>query len=318
MAGALPRVMATGAAVGAEPALAMALFSYISRQTGDPHLAATSATAIMFGLGKPPKQLLGKMRALGFDPSGTMLEKIQWLGGADLPEEVAMALGGRRGIVALSALARRPEEFMRGLEEGRAALAAPGSLFEQRLAGLYGEVPSQRMLDQMAKMDVLAQRQRVQPDTLRRKMLMDFTAVWAREGGMPAIGIDLVKAGAATYRYTGMGWAWEKQARMMPGIDVMYDLLEAGYTPEDVLEIVNPALKERGGMMWHAAPDWGILTPGVVDRDKLGQEMRELLKSKGRGPMQEGGTIIQNPGVVHVHPAGPQGATPNPPDEANP
>lgn len=303
MAGALPRVMATGQAVKAEPALPMALFSYISRQTGDPHLAATASTALMFGLAKTPPQILGQMKRFGFDPKAPMLEKLQWLGGrgADLPEEVAMALGGRRGIVALSSMAARPEEFMRGLEETRGALAAPGSLFGERLAGMYGEVPAQRMLDQMAKMDVLRQRQRVQPATLRRKMLMEFRTDLARRQGEGAPQVDFRRMMQSVSRYLGRGtsWLWEREARMEPSIGDMFDLLEAGYAPEDIVEIVEPELRERGPF------NYGL------------DEMKTSLKAAGRRPMQEGGTIIQNPGVVHVHPAGAQGATPNP-REANP
>ena len=283
MANVLPRVMATATAIGGDVTMPMAMFSMLSRTLGDPAMAGTSARAIIMGLTKPSGPALRQMRGLGFRPDWDIMQKLQWLGQAEgqLSPELKAALGGRRGILALPAITQRPEEFAaerRGIGE---ALAAPGSLFQQRLTSLYGENQAQAYLDQSERAKIAMQQLYMQPGVMRRGAREDLVELYRKQKG----DAPYWRGARAWWRDVSVGVGgqpYETLARENLDYRIMFQLLEEGYAPERITTAMIGAVG------------------GAGPRGSLEQRTRGLLGEGGARPIYSG-VQINNAGTVHVH-----------------
>ena len=289
MAQYLPSIMTTGRTAGAEVPTLAAMFSFATRYGGGVAESGTAVRSALLGLLAPAPELQKKLGQYGL-PAGGIMERIRWLGarGADLPPEIAAALGGRRGIQAIGEIGGRPAEFAAEVEIMRGALGAKGSLIQGRLASMYGEVPSQRWLDQLKGLRLFEEERIVEPDLLRKEAQLElmrqtelvsgvapehqWAAQWLRRRKVGLFGIDPL---------------WP----MNPTEKAYYGLLDKGYHPRDILRHVLPAMQGRARAMGENTVDPFDITPpeGQAFEGWFGS----ILGGAGVQPMQGSTVVIQ-------------------------
>ncbi|HUU58651.1 MAG TPA: phage tail tape measure protein, partial [Phycisphaerae bacterium] len=284
MAAYLPNILTTGKAAGADVATLAAMFSFATRRGGGVARSGTSVQNTLLGLLAPQRELGEQLAAHGL-PAGDIMARIAWLGeqGGNLPPELVAALGGRRGIQAVSEIAGSPEKFRAEVGTIRQALAAPGSLLGQRLQGMYGEMPGQRYLDQEREIDVLLDKADQDPDLQRRQMILNFRKLRMRKEGVHPMLRKFVNWADASLQ-TVLG---EETGTDSPSVQAMEDLVSEGYSPRDVLDVVWPD--------WNAAGQDGHREGSTATWRK---RFLDQLRAAGREPMQgdtyQGGTHYHN------------------------
>jgi len=288
MAAYLPDIMTTGQAAGADPATLAAMFAFATRRGGGVAKSGTAVRSALLGLLAPGPQVEKQLAAAGM-PGGDVLGRLRWLGaaGADLPPELIAALGGRRGIQAVSTIAAAPAAFGAEVAGMRGALGAPGSLLEQRLRGMYGETPGQRYVDQIDQLKILQEEQYARPEELKKKARLELRKLlYARH-----------PSGLARWLGRGMEetvyWATgDLKATDVPALWGMEAMLGEGYQPADIVETVLPELERVTG---GKAATW---------RPPAGRQpaewMRARLRAVGAEPMQ-GSSVQVNVGGTHYH-----------------
>lgn len=187
MAQALPGILAVAQAGKVPVTMPAAMFAFATRKGGGVAVSGTAVRAAMLGLIRPAKDVEKRLVALGFNPQASVLEKIRWVAkmGDQLPTELQAALGGRRGIQAISGIAAAPEEFAQEQRIMERAMAAPEDLIQQRLAGMYGEVPAQRYLTQIQQLETLTALEDIKPQEMREKAILALRALRRRKRATP-------------------------------------------------------------------------------------------------------------------------------------
>lgn len=300
MAQYLPPILSTGQAAGVDPASLAAMFSFSTRRGGGVATSGTAVRATLMGVLTPPQHVAKAMAEHGFPAGGTLMEKIGWLGahGKNLPEELLASIGGRRGIEAVAAISGNPEGFAAEIAGAENAMSNPANLVEGRLQSMYGELPTQRMLDQLRQIRVAASIEQDSPEALQTESILEFRQLMARRLGKPQaariIGGGIQSAWAGL---TGnvMGGAGGKDTFT----GAMEELILEGYQPQEVLDTILPFLEEQGyaGTQVYSQGMFGYEPPkGQSVYDVFHAEMTD----SGASLMQGGSPIIYQ-GGTHYH-----------------
>ena len=244
MAAYLPPILSTGGAAGIDPATLAAAFSFSTRAGGGAARSGTAVSATLMGLLRPSDESRTALAELGYPATGGLMERVNWVAGQgeNLPPELQAALGGRRGIEFVAALARDPAGFAQEIAASRAAMNAPGSQVAGELGRLYGEVPAQRMLDQIRSISVASDVAMNTPEALETETRLQFRELLARRRGMGAAARWIKRTGNRAY--------WGLTGSAIPEQDAaaqaMEDLVIEGYDPDAVLDTILPALDTAG------------------------------------------------------------------------
>lgn len=273
MAAALPSILSVAKVGGVPIQVPAAMFAFGTRRGGGVAEMGTAVRATMLGLLAPPAELQKRLAGFGFPARGDLMARIQWLlaAGPGMPPELQEALGGRRGIEAVAAIAAEPRAFEAEIAMMGGALGAPGSLLQQRLAEMYGEVPAQRYVTQLQQLEVLREREYQDPRVLREKAQIDLAELIDRRRGLS----PFRRKGARWYLNRLRDLGWDPRIGMRPAQRGMADLLEQGYAAQDILDIVYPETTWAGG-------------PSL-------ESMEQMLRAGGAQPMQ------LNLGGTHYH-----------------
>ncbi|HUU58548.1 MAG TPA: phage tail tape measure protein [Phycisphaerae bacterium] len=285
MAQYLPDILTAAQAAGVDPATAAAMFSFATARGGGVATSGTAVRAAMLGLLAPPPAVAKELGAYGLRPGMDVMQRIGWLGreGGRLPPELIAQLGGRRGLQAISTIASQPGAFQAEISGARGALAMRGSLFRQRLTGMYGEDVSQRLFDQIQSLRVMSESETDRPEVLMGKARQEMVGWLARKQRISPIRRttwDWYFQAARSFGYQHIPSAVAEQ--LEPKDWVMMGLMEAGYAPDVLQEHVWPTLQGR-----QFDPGEEVLRQGA------------MLRSQGMGPMQ--GNVQMNVGGTHYH-----------------
>jgi len=188
MAAYLPQIFTAGGVGGVDPATLTAMFSFATRRGGGVAKSGTAVTAAMLGLLAPSPDTAKALAEYGYDQASPLMERISWLGreGGRMPPEILAALGGRRGLQAISAISRDPAAFRAEVGTMGAALAAKGSLMEARLGAMFGELPGQRYLEELDAAKVVEERMKQQPGQLKSDVEIRLYELLMRARGVNA------------------------------------------------------------------------------------------------------------------------------------
>jgi len=292
----LPDVLTAAQAGGADVGTATAMFTFATRKGGGVAKAGQSAKSALLGLLAPNDQAARQLREYGFPGQGDLMTKVQWLAekGESLPPELQAALGGRRGIQSIAAIAAAPEEFAAEREIIGGSLTAEGSLLKERLRDMYGEVPAQRMLDQFKQIEVMRDIEYVDEDALWEKSAIDMVDLILKRQGTSPVMRDLTRWWSKTSRYIG-GPPWP--ANTNPSQVAFLELLREGYTPQQLIEHALPAVQEGGGGIEVTREGLRLENANREEVEAEKQRLREVLSSAGVTTMQ--GTTYN--GGTHIH-----------------
>jgi len=280
MAQYLPPILSTGRAAGVDAASLAAMFSFATRQGGGVATSGTAVRSTLLGVLAPPRETAKAMAEYGFPAGGSLMEKVGWLGsrGKDLPEELLAAIGGRRGIEAVAAISADPAGFAAEIAAAQAAMASPQDLMAGRLQGLYGEMPAQRMLDQIKQTTVATEIERNSPELQRADLVNKFRELRRHREGQSQI--RRIVTGRAEEWYTsltgenlgGQGASMEggiadylnpllglRRAKNFGATDQGFEsaqerLLLEGYGPPAILDAAySGGLRRTGDETWYEA-----------------------------------------------------------------
>ena len=306
MAQYLPDVL-TAAQVGGVPAsTAAAMFSFATRKGGGVAKSGQAAKSALLGLLAPTDAAKKQMAQYGFPVAGDLSSRVAWLAAnaGRMPPELQAALGGRRGIQAVSSIAAAPGEFATEQRLMREALAAPGSLLKQRMEDLYGEVPAQRYFDQIKQIESLHAQEDVKPDELREVAKIKMRKLYRRKTiKSPAFRGFVNWVNDRIRDVTGS--PGEMGENTIQG--VMERLVEEGYEPADIMNKIWPELKEADVLIEFGQKEMGVPSVPVSDYYK---HFKGILDASGAKPMQSdqsgGGfwlpsLIQQYSGGTHYH-----------------
>ena len=292
MAAYLPSILTTAQAGGAEISTAAAMFSFATRMGGGVAQSGTAVRAAMLGLLTPSPEIAGQLKGYGFQPGAGLMDKIGWLAarGGDLPPELIAGLGGRRGLEAIAAISQQPGVFGAEVVGMDVALKTKGSLIQERLRSMYGEMPEQRALDQANQIDVLMEQEFIsdEGEALQARARADLMLFLMKKQGAGALARWGVEATGWALRQAGADWSRSAH----PKFRAMQDLLDEGYSAADIAEHLAKEL-----------PDYKVRLLGklgtAVDMDRY----RGILEKAGVEPMQGRTAIIQqqNIGCYHNH-----------------
>ena len=288
MAGYLPAILTTARAGKVDVGTAAALFSFATRAGGGAAESGTAVRAALLGLLAPSPDVAKQLAGFGYEPAAGLPEKIAWLSraGGQLPPEMVAALGGRRGLEAIAAIAERPAEYGAEVEMMRGALAAPESLLARRMAEMYGEVPAQRYLDQIKQLDVMIEAERAKPKEMREQAVMklkELITLRLRESPvrrgvtnwLERAARDVSGEPSTFFEATG-----ERAAR---------ELVEEGYAPADVMEAIwSTRVEYEPGefpLGWLGDPSLSVEEQRRTTKDSY----RLRLENAGKRPMQAPG-----------------------------
>lgn len=294
MAEFLPTVLSTAVAGKVEVPTAMAMFAFASRMGGGVAKSGTAVRSTMLGLINMPKDRMQKMRRFGFRPEWSLMQKISWLAeqGGRLPEELAAQLGGRRGIEAVSAIAAQPEVFRQEVSTIREALAAPASLFRERLAGMYGEQPAQAMVDAGAQIAALREQHRTRDEVLLGEQGRDMLDLITEREGMP-LALRKGREWGLTTMQALLGG--ERAGRLLqPTRQAYVGLLARGWTPKQIAEVVAPKFPSANLPRFPLRPGVEMLWRTMAKEGRVPElitEMEATLREAGEEPVQEGGGL---------------------------
>lgn len=268
----LPGILTTAKAGGADLPTATAMFSFATRHGGGVATSGTAVRAAMLGLLAPSPDVAKQLGDYGYSRGDSLMEKISWLSqsGGQLPPELVTALGGRRGLEAISAISAQPESFRREVSQMQGAMGAEGSLLKERLRDMYGEVPAQRYLDQAKQWQVILQKDYAKPEESREQAIMNFREVLNRR-----------RFGAGLR--SGISGFFEKAGRYVTGSPMpsagpqaaAEQLIQEGYPASEIEKHVLPSLIE----------DWKD-TGNIFNEGELLNKYRGVLEKKDVQPMQ--------------------------------
>ncbi|HUW99369.1 MAG TPA: phage tail tape measure protein [Phycisphaerae bacterium] len=299
----LPSILTTARAAGADVGTAAAMFTLGTRRGGGVATSGTAVRAAILGLLLPAPDVQKQLTQFGFPATGDILSRIGWLqeAGGQLPPELVAGLGGRRGIEAISAIAEQPGALRAEIGLMAGAMAAPGSLLQQRLGEMYGELPAQRYLEQLSQLTVLTQKEYTDPEALLQQAEMELVDLAFRRQGVAPW---MRKVAGWAYR-TRRGLGYRAVSAEGPGEEAFLGLLRQGYTPADILEHVLPTIQEAGGAAWERR-DWiGLDWPSPPEGVTYEQWYQQLLQAGGAEPMQgTGGGATGGAGAVSVFQGG--------------
>lgn len=183
MAQYLPAILTT-ARVGRVPVpTAAAMFTFGTRRGGGVAESGTAIRAAMLGLLAPSPDVAKQLGQYGFPAGGGLMARLAWLRqrGAELPAETVAALGGRRGLEAIAGIAEAPRAFAAEVGVMGAAVGARGSLLQQRLGAMYGEVPGQALLQGIKQLEIAQQMKDVSVRNLARQYSEEWLKSQMRE-----------------------------------------------------------------------------------------------------------------------------------------
>lgn len=274
MAQSLPDVLSAARVGGVEPATAAAMFSFATRQGGGVRRSGTAVRAALMGLMAPTPDAMKAMTEAGMPAAGGLMARLDWLAkaGANLPPELLAKVGGREGIAAVSAISGDAAGFASEIATANRYMNMLGSLMQGSLAGMFGEDPSQRMLDQINMIKSASDIESNKPEAMEAQVRLDFRELLAKRRGMGAATRWIKSAGNVAYR----GLTGRAITEIDPAAQAMEDLVVEGYDPQQVLDIILPA---QG-----AAPE----------------AFRGLLNKSGAKPMQAAGGNTYH-GGTHYH-----------------
>jgi len=281
MAAYLPAVLSAARSGKVGPEEATALFSFATRAGGGVAKSGTAVSATMLGLLAPGKETAKRLGEFGFPFNASLMDKVTWLAqnGERLPDDLAAALGGRRGIEAVVAIRENPSGFQAEVSASRASLSRQGSGIGESLASMYGEEPAQRAADQIKQLTVLNENARVDDGTLSDKARIAFREAYSRRKGNRSdfsIRTNRFLDQGAVDLGIGLG------GTMDPYENAMEQLVAEGYQPSDVLGLIpyTESLSSSERRQFWMDPAAGP------------QILRKRLQSQGVRPMQvyNGGT----------------------------
>ncbi len=243
MAQYLPDVLSAAKAGKAPIGLATAMFSFSTRKGGGVAKSGQAVKSAMLGLLAPSPDVAKELAKYGYQSGASLEEKINWMAsaGGQLPPELQTALGGRRGIQAVTAIADAPGEFAAERRLMTGALNAEGSLLKDRLTEMYGESPAQRYLDQLNQLDVMLESEYVDPDAMPDQVMVKLNEL-----------IETRTFGTTLWKYPGQSLRWLH--RNITGEPMMYvegtpnralqNLVLEGYSPQDVMGVLGSVADE--------------------------------------------------------------------------
>ncbi|MCK4625004.1 MAG: phage tail tape measure protein [Phycisphaerae bacterium] len=289
MAGSLPTVLSTAVAGGADITTAMAMWSFATRHGGGVAESGTAVRATMLGLLKTQPALQKRLRKYGFDPKASLMEKISWLAekGFDLPGEEMAMLGGRRGIEAVAAIARHPEEFAEETRLMQQAKASKANLLRRRLARMYDEDKAQRYLDQLKQAEIMGIVEDVRPEETQEQTILAMRK-WALKRTRHHLWRSLEMGRQHVSRYI-----FGEPARGVdlddPIIETIYgemeNLAKEGYEPAAIKEHLGKYLDWKFGKSKSFYEIHGV-SP-LSDRGRVKEILEKELRGKGVLKMQE-------------------------------
>ena len=293
----LPGILATGRIAGADPADLAGMFSFAARRGGGVGQSGAAVRTVMMAMMDPNNANAKDLAKYGFPAKAGLMEKIGWIGehGKDLPEDILAGMGGRRGVQVISAIANDPQGIQKEIGQVQAALAETGNMPGAALTGLYGEVPAQRMLDQIRSVKSGIEAEEQDPATLERKLRLDFRALLSHRIGVPAAARWVDET--ADVWYAGLTGSAAQEAR--PVYRALEDLVVAGYDPDTVLNTVLPSLAKEGYEgIWDLRSSYSDYTP-PSGQTEYGV-FKGWLDKAGARPMQTAAPTIYN-GGTHYH-----------------
>ena len=298
LAGYLPGVLTAASAGGVGPDVAAAAFSFATRAGGEAAGSATAAKSTLMGLMAPSRETARLLGRMGM-PEGDLMGKVDWLAASAtrLPDEAAAALGGRRGIELVAAIAKKPAEFQAEIAMMQGELNRPGSRIQAKLEGMYGEVPAQRTAEQFRRITTAMDVETASPAAMKLDMRQQFRDLIRRKQGMGPLGRRIAAAPEWLGAVTGLG---------LPGagdlISAMEALLEEGYAPEDIYA----AFEAWGGRAVGA--DLAGPSGEAVMPEEAKASIRSVLSKGGARPLQgTGPTVIGGTVYINADKADPAG-----------
>ena len=200
----LPQIMTTAKAGGVDAATAAAMFSFATRRGGGVAKSGTAVNAAILGLLAPPPDTAKALAGYGYDQGAPLMERIAWLAraGGQMPPELVAALGGRRGLQAISAISAEPEAFREEVAGAQRALTEPGSLLAKRLQRAF-TLPEQRYAEETQRAKVLRDKMRQQPDVLKDQAVLELYDLIMQQQGGGAAGRWVARGEAGMKRALG-------------------------------------------------------------------------------------------------------------------
>lgn len=276
MAAYLPDILTTGMAAGSnDPAFLAGMFSFATRRGGGVARSGTAVRAALLGLLSPGDEVAQAMGQYGFSDKMSIAQRVGWLArsGGNLPPEIIAALGGRRGIQAISQIAAQPQAFATDVSTIRSGLGAKGSLLQGRLQAMYGEMPGQAMIYAIDQLKAITDVQRTSDESLGIQAQVDlYKAIMRGQGASPArIAVSTARIWAnRTFGldpFLGTGITEAQQQYL--------GLLNQGYSAQQLVQNANVAgafgSALETGLSIGSVPTFG-LTGGQRDfRSLLGQ-----------------------------------------------
>jgi len=288
MAAYLPDVLTAARAGGVGPDVAAAMFSFTTRAGGGVAKAGTAAKSALMGLLAPGRETAKVLRRAGM-PEGNLMGKVAWLASnADrLPEDVVAALGGRRGIQAVSAIAADQAGFQAEMGMMAGALTQPGSLLQGRLEGMFGEVPAQRIAEQGRQIKIMTDIEKASEKAADQDVYLEARSLLRRRAGYGAVprAISYVIDWTGTAMGVGV---------MEDSADVaMRGMLDRGYPAGDVMDAMTDLLRTSGNLDYPGGWMQGGAAgaPAALESALRSRGVRPL---QGTGPTVIGGTVYIN------------------------
>jgi len=244
MAGALPDVLSAARVGGVDPATAAAMFSFATRQGGGVRRSGTAVRAAMMGLMAPTPDAMKAMTEAGMPAAGGLMARLGWLSqaGANLPPELLAKVGGREGIAAVSAVAGDEAGFAAEVAQANKYMNMPGSLMQGSLAGMFGEVPAQRMLDQINSIKSASDVASNNPAALETEMRVKFRELLRKRKNVPTA----FRTMAGWVEYGSRGLTGQVPDVAGQADMAMEQLVIEGYEPQAVIDTILPFLASQG------------------------------------------------------------------------
>lgn len=292
MAQFFPPILSAAKAAGADVAVPAAMFSFGTRQGGGVAMSGTAMRALLLGLLAPAPETQKALEKEGMPKGGDIMARLRWFvqRGDKLPPSLLASLGGRRGLEAAGAIAGDPGGFQREVTMMRAAIDAPGSLLQERLAGMYGELPAQRYHDQIGQMETMIDLDRVKPAEMREQAIMKFRELIKRKLHTSPAARDIGNYGQQLWRWI----AGKPAPQFNKTLAAMEALLEEGYQPKDIIETIWPYLQKQGVAEGDVEGLALWKPPGGAERVDV---FRGLMEGRGATTMQTPQTIINGPQI---------------------
>jgi HAMP domain-containing protein len=301
MAQYLPDVLSAAQAGDVPIEQALAAFSFSTRKGGGVAKSGQAVKSTLLGLLSPSPETAGALDQYGFPSDGDLTARMAWLAdrGSSLPPDLQAAMGGRRGIQFVASISKARGEFSR--EQGiiSSAIGADGSLVRDKLREMYGEIPSQRYLDQLRQVQTIAQREYVSDESLVDEAVIQMLDALSKRRGDSPVGRKWREFNARFNTWFGKS---PENAEMSVAEQALAGLLREGYAPKELLETAEPMIQDELYDTRGPFPQRGQAIELLKDRlrRQLGERGVEPLQGASPAPGDQQSSAVYN-GGYHVH-----------------